>query len=108
MKWVFVIWRTVIILFAMSDFYMDYIRLYFIMQPKINSHQFLDVTYWFAGVNFSVLSVLIIWQTIQIIRLIKVMGSSLEKERSRIRFIMIVFSFSYLGTSAYYITQVST
>ena len=51
---------------------------------------------------------LIIWHTFALINVIKVMGVRLTKERKRLRVLMTVFSISYIGTSAYYITQVAT
>lgn len=68
----------------------------------------MTVTYYVVGVQFLVLTVLIFWQTLRLINIIKVMGNRLAHEQARLRALMIIFAVSYLGTSTYYITQVAT
>ena len=64
----------------------------------------MQITYYVVGTLYIILTVLIIWHTFALINVIKVMGSRLTKERKRLHILMTVFSISYMGTSAYYIT----
>ena len=66
------------------------------------------VTYYFVGVQFIILTILIIWQTTALILIIRVMGTRLAREQIRLRRLMIIFALSYVGTSTYYICQVVT
>ena len=66
------------------------------------------VTYYFVGIQFVILTILIFWQTCSLIKIIKVMGNRLAREQTRLRALMIMFAISYIGTSTYYIGQVAT
>ena len=68
----------------------------------------MKITYYFVGVQFAILTFLIIWQTYELIKIIRVMGNRLANEQARLRKLMVIFSVSYSGTSAYYITEVAT
>ena len=68
----------------------------------------MQITYYVVGTLYLILTVLIIWHSIALINVIKVMGERLAKEKKRLRVLMTVFSISYIGTSAYYIIQVAT
>lgn len=57
---------------------------------------------------YAILTVLIIWKSVALINIIKVMGSRLAKERQRLNILMISFAIAYVGTSVYYIVQVIT
>ena len=58
-----------------------------------------------VGVFFVVLTILIIWQTFELIGIIKIMGQRMVKEQQRLRVLMIIFSVSYVGTSGFYFFQ---
>lgn len=109
------VWFYIIFVYFVADLIVNYIYLYFYSNFDSNtkpdngeSTVFLKVTYYFVGLQFLILTVLIIWQTFALINIIKVMGTRLAKEQSRLRKLMFVFAISYFGTSAYYILQVLT
>jgi len=65
-------------------------------------------TYYVVALQFLILTCLIIWQTVSLINVIKIMGERLEREKVRLRILMIMFSASYIGITSYYIVQVTT
>lgn len=63
-------------------------------------------TYYVVSSQFILLTLLIIWHTISLNKIISVMGNRLQKEKRRLKILKIVFSISYVGVSTYYIMQV--
>ena len=64
------------------------------------------IRYWFVGVVFIILTILIIWETLNIRKNIKQMGQGLLKERKRLQNLMVIFALSYVATSAFFISEV--
>jgi hypothetical protein len=52
--------------------------------------------------------VLIVWQTVALLKIMKSMGDVLNTERRRLNYLMYIFAISYFSTSAYYIVQLAT
>ena len=59
----------------------------------------MKITYYFVGTQFAILTVLIIWQTYELIKIIRVMGNRLANEQARLRKLMVIFSVSYAERS---------
>jgi len=111
-----VIWQIFIIIFVFFDFGIDYIYLYFVNvdsesdkgEGNEGHEDFLYSTYYFVGVMYFFLSILIVWQSLALISIMKIMGNRLAKEKKRLKILMIVLAISYVGTSLFYLIQVST
>lgn len=112
---IMIIWFTVVLIYFFSDLAVNYVFLYFFSSNKdladsspSKQSVFLIISYYFVGIQFLILTVLIIWQTFALIKIMKIMGTRLALEQSRLRKLMTMFAISYIGTSAYYIIQVTT
>ena len=114
MNCVMVCWRLAIIVYFILDVCYNYIDDYFIHRES-KKESFMNVmlvshtaSYYVSATMFLLLTVLIIWQTIALINIIKIMGDLLKKEQARLKILMVTFSLSYLGLSTYYIVQAYT
>lgn len=67
----------------------------------------MTISYCFVSLQFILLTVLILWQTYLLIRVIKIMGTRLAAEQSRLKILMYIFAFSYILVGGYYIFRVS-
>lgn len=119
MSIVMLIWRIVIIAYFLSDILVNYIY-HFVIKQYSSRNQitkdnlnptppaYMVASYYVVASQFIVLTFLIIWQTVSLINIIKIMGDRLEKERARLRILMAAFSVSYMGLTSYYIIQAVT
>ena len=114
-----IIWFLVILVYYFVDIAVNYVYFYYISNNEKNGKNtpsddktphsqndttwFMKATYYFVGVQFLILTVLIIWQTYALILIIRVMGQRLSKEQTRLKRLMVVFAVSYVGSSTYYI-----
>ncbi len=80
------LWSICVIIYSLFDFYFNYINYYFLQRGTskldINAKptKFMTATYWVVASQFMVLTVLIIWQTILLIDIVKIMGERLKRE----------------------------
>ena len=120
---VMIVWYFAIAVYFLADLAVNYVYFYFFSESSKNGGDkdpcrkehtpfqattFMKVTYYFVGVQYIILTVLIIWQTTALILIIRVMGTRLKREQERLRRLMVIFAISYVGTSTYYICQVVT
>ena len=112
-----IIWFFAILVYWLADLSANYFWFYFFSPDSEMNEQdgqqldatfFMIFTYYFVGIQFIILTVLIIWQTTALILIIRVMGTRLAREQIRLRRLAIIFAFAYIGTSTYYICQVAT
>lgn len=122
MSIVMLIWRITIIAYFLSDILINYVFFYVIHQytylKRIDSTTTIDdldttppiymvISYYLVASQFIMLTFLIVWQTVSLINIIRIMGDRLERERARLRILMAAFSFSYMGLTCYYVVQAS-
>ena len=119
-----IIWFMIILIYYFVDIAVNYVYFYYISNNEKNGKNtpsddhsqhmqndttwFMKATYYFVGIQFLILTVLIIWQTYALILIIRVMGQRLSREQTRLKRLMVVFAVSYVGSSTYYICQVAT
>lgn len=94
------------------DLYFNYLQ-YFLNPAKEDQEQgpvpaTMIAEYYFVGVMYLLLTVMLVWLTCLITGILKGMGRLLQNERQRLIYLMIIFTFSYLGSSVYYIFSVAT
>ena len=83
---IMVIWFLAMVVYWLADLSVNYFWFYFISDYSKTSEQpvdatfFMVFTYYFVGIQFIILTVLIIWQTTALILIIRVMGTRLANE----------------------------
>ena len=84
-----VIWFFAILVYWLADLSANYFWFYFFSDyskmdeqddQNLNATRFMIITYYFVGIQFIILTVLIIWQTTALILIIRVMGTRLARE----------------------------
>ena len=103
------LWSLVVFLFFLSDIAVNYVYQYILMHDEFKTERttYMQVSYWFVSVQFILLTVLILWQTCLLIRVIRIMGNRLAAEQSRLKILMYIFAFSYILVGGYYIFRVT-
>ena len=83
---IMVIWFLAMVVYWLADLSVNYFWFYFISDYSKTNEQpvdatfFMVFTYYFVGIQFIILTVLIIWQTTALILIIRVMGTRLANE----------------------------
>ena len=104
------IWSLIIFLFFLSDIGVNYFDAYFFVTKTAETDDasvYMIISYVFVSAQFIILTVLILWQTCLLIKVIKIMGTRLATEQSRLKILMYIFAFSYILVGVYYILRVS-
>ena len=120
-KWIkaiMYIWMALVLIYCCFDFGFNYFDYYifhdnqkqkpFAKDLNPPPADFMLYTYYVVASQFVVLTLLIIWHTMCLNKIISKMGDRLLKEQRRLRILKIAFSISYIGISTYYIIRAAT